>query len=110
MKKSIEEKYLHLEHRDQILLRPDTTIGSIVSDERDMFVVDNINDLTEIKIVNKKINYNPGFLKIIDEILTNASDHFIRTQKVKYIKVIVNKSHISIENDILIIHPFQTIS
>lgn len=99
MKKSIEEKYLHLEHRDQILLRPDTTIGSIVSDERDMFVVDNINDLTEIKIVNKKINYNPGFLKIIDEILTNASDHFIRTQKVKYIKVIVNEYHISIEND-----------
>lgn len=97
--KNIEEKYVRLEHRDQILLRPDTTIGSIVSDERNIYVVDDINDLNNIKIINKKINYNPGFFKIIDEILTNASDHFIRTQKVKYIKVNINDKSISIEND-----------
>lgn len=97
--KTIEEQYLHLEHRDQILLRPDTTIGNIQTEERSVFVIDDINNLENIKIVNKNIKYNPGFFKIFDEILTNASDHFIRTGKVKTIKVCVEKDYISVEND-----------
>lgn len=97
--KTIEEKYLHLEHRDQILLRPDSTIGTIITEDRNLFVPDNLDDFNNIKIINKNIKYNPGFFKIIDEILTNASDHFIRTGKVKFIKVNVEKDNISVEND-----------
>ena len=98
-KKTIEERFVHLEQRDQILLRPDTQIGTVLTEERNTFVVDNVNDLENIKIVNKSVKYNPGFFKIIDEVLTNASDHFIRTEKVKFIKVTVEKDFITIEND-----------
>ena len=98
--KTIEEQYQHLEHRDQILLRPDSVIGNIQTEDRNLFVVEDINNLDDIKIANKTIKYNPGFFKIIDEILTNASDHFLRTGKVKYIKVEVGEDNsISIEND-----------
>jgi len=97
--KSIEEKYLHLEHRDQILLRPDTYIGNVTTEARCLFVAEVGSDFKDLKIVNKTTKYNPGFFKIIDEILTNASDHYIRTGKVKYIKIYVNNDHISIEND-----------
>jgi DNA topoisomerase-2 len=98
-KLTIEERYQHLEHRDQILLRPDTYIGTTISEDRNIFVVDDINNLENIKMVNKIVKFNPGFLKIVDEILTNASDHFLRTGKVKYIKVNVENDFISIEND-----------
>lgn len=94
-KKTIEEQYVQLEHREQILLRPDTIIGSVVSDEKDLFVFDEIDN----KIKIKSINYNPGFFKIFDEVLVNASDHYIRTGKVKYIKINIEKDNISIEND-----------
>jgi len=98
-KLTIEERYQHLEHRDQILLRPDTYIGTTIAEDRNIFVVDDINNLENIKMVNKIVKFNPGFLKIVDEILTNASDHFLRTGKVKYIKVNVENDFISIEND-----------
>ena len=97
--KTIEEQYQHLEHRDQILLRPDSYIGNISTEDRNLFVVEDINNLENIKIANKTIKYNPGFFKIIDEIITNASDHFLRTGKVKFIKVNVGEDYISVEND-----------
>jgi len=97
--KTIEEIYVHLEHRDQILLRPDTTIGSIITEDRNMFVPDNILDLTNLHLENKDVKFNPGLFKIIDEILTNASDHFIRTGKVKNIKILIENDNITIEND-----------
>jgi len=97
--KTIEERFIHLEQRDQILLRPDTQIGTIITEDRNIFVVDNVNDIENVKIVNKSVKYNPGFFKIIDEVLTNASDHFIRTGQVKSIKVTTKDDHIIIEND-----------
>lgn len=97
--KTIEERFIHLEQRDQILLRPDTQIGTILTEDRNLFVVEDVNNIQNIKIVNRSVKYNPGFFKIIDEVLTNASDHFIRTGLVKNIKVNVEKDHIIIEND-----------
>jgi DNA topoisomerase-2 len=64
-----------------------------------MFVVEDPKDINNLKMVNKPINFNPGFLKLFDEILTNASDHSIRSGDVKYIKVNVTKDYISVEND-----------
>jgi len=93
IKKTVEEQYVQLEHREQILLRPDTIIGSTKTDERDLFVMDGD------KIKMRTVNYNPGFFKIYDEILTNASDHYIRTKQVKYIKINIEGDNISIEND-----------
>lgn len=99
MTKSNSERYQKLDHKEHVLLRPDTYVGSVVTETRNLFVVEDTKDITNIKIVNKPVNFNPGFLKLFDEILTNASDHYIRTSQVKYIKVNVEKDSISVEND-----------
>jgi len=98
-KKSIEEKYKKLSHREHVLQRPDTYIGSIQTELKEVFIVQDIDDLSNIKMTPKIVNFNPGFLKIFDEILVNASDQFIRTGKVKYIKININEDSISVEND-----------
>jgi len=99
MTKTNSDKYQKLTHKEHVLLRPNIYVGSIVGETKSMFVVDDIKNINNIKIVSKSINYNAGFLKIFDEILTNASDHSIRTNQVKYIRVDVNKEWISVEND-----------
>jgi len=99
MTKTNSEKYQKLTHKEHVLLRPDMYIGSIVNETKNLFVVEDPNDIQNIKIINKSVNLNPGFFKLFDEILTNASDHSIRSGEVKYIKVNVTKNYISIEND-----------
>jgi len=89
-----KEKYIKLTHREHVLQRSETYVGSIITEKRNLYISNNINNIDI-----KEINYNPGFFKIFDEILTNASDHSIRTNKVKYIKVYTYNDHIIIEND-----------
>ncbi len=98
-KKTIEERYKKISQREHVLLRPATYIGNCQNELRKVFVVDDSEYTEDIKIINKIINFNPGYLKIFDEIITNASDHYLRTGKVKYINVTVNKDFIEIEND-----------
>jgi len=99
MSKTIEERYKKLSQREHVLQRPATYIGSTTTELKKLFVVEDTDTIDNINIVNKIINFNPGFIKIFDEIITNASDHSIRTGKVKYIKVNVYSDHIVIEND-----------
>jgi len=94
-----KNKYVKLSQIDHILLRPDTYIGSVNTEKKEMFVIDDITLQKDMKIVKKEINYNPGFLKIFDEILCNASDASIRTGKVKNIKINIDNEKVSIEND-----------
>lgn len=95
---SKKNKYVKLDHISHILQRPETYVGSITSEEKDMFVVEDTS-LKNINVVKKKINYNPAFIKLFDEILVNASDQSIRTKKVKIIKINIDNEKISIEND-----------
>lgn len=99
MTKKIEDRYVKLSHEEHILTRPETYIGSVNKDTKDLFIVRNFKDIKEAKIEYNKVEYSPGFLKIYDEILTNASDHSIRTNEVTYIKVNINNNIISVEND-----------
>ena len=99
MAKKIEDRYKKLTHREHVLQRPETYIGSINTELKKMFIVEDTDSVEDIRIINKIVKYNPGFIKIFDEIVTNASDHTIRTGKVKYIKVTVKPDHIIIEND-----------
>jgi len=107
-----KSKYVKLTHREHILKRPDSYIGSVESEESELFVVDKCN-LSDIKIIKKKVINNPGFVKIFDEILSNASDHSIRTGKVKTIKIVIDDSKIIVENDgptiDLVKHPGENI-
>ena len=97
--RTIEQRYKKLSQREHVLEKSGMYIGNINTELKDMFIVEDVDNLDNIKIINKLIKYNAGFLKIFDEILSNASDHSIRTGEVKYIKVNVFSDHIIIEND-----------
>jgi DNA topoisomerase II len=94
-----KEEYQKLDQVSHVLLRPDTYVGSVNATEEEMFVVVDPNDLTDIRVEKQAVTFVPAFLKIFDEIITNASDHSIRTGKVKSIKVVIDERKISIEND-----------
>lgn len=73
-------------------------LGSIEAVTKSMYVCD--NDYNNIQ--KRDITYVPAFMKLFDEILTNASDHAIRTgNKVKniWIQISDDLSTISVEND-----------
>ena len=87
------EKYKKHSHREHILNLPDTYIGSIENSSEEHYVVSE-----DSAFVNKTINhFNPGFYKLIDELLVNAHDHVIRlrtrgcTHPVKNIDISVSE-------------------
>ena len=97
--KTIEERFKKLTPKEHILKKPGMYIGNIYTEPTKLFVFEDINDLKSNKFAYKVVDYNAGFCKLYDEVLTNASDHYIRTGKVKYIKIDVERDHIVIEND-----------
>lgn len=93
-KKKIEDIYKKLSQEEHILLRPDTYVGSTLVQTKDMWCY--IND----KVIKKEVTYIPAFLKLYDEIITNASDHKQRGGGVKNIKInITDDWKISVWND-----------
>lgn len=97
----MEQKYRKHTHREHILALPDTYIGSIDNGIEDVFVVDDSGD----RFVAKSLMFNPGFYKLVDELLVNAHDHVIRLQQrksknpVKHIGVWATENTITIRND-----------
>lgn len=68
-------KIVALDDVTHTLLRPATFIGATEPSEKEEWI------LTEDgKIVRSKINYSEGLLKIINEVLDNSLDEYIRTQ------------------------------
>lgn len=98
-KKTNEERFKKLTPIEHILQRSSMYIGNIHTEPTDIFVFEDINNIEKYNLVYKKIDYNAGFCKLYDELLVNSSDHYIRTKKVKYIKISVNKECVTIEND-----------
>jgi len=93
----LTEKYMKMDQREHIEKLPDTYIGSVQEEQRELWIYNN-----EISSMEKKeIKYVPGFLKLFDEILVNASDHKQRDETLKYIKVNIepNCGYITIQND-----------
>ena len=82
-KLTVEQEYELLSQEEQILLRPDTMIGS-VEEQTDQQWAYNFDTQ---KIEKQELTYIPAYLKLFDEILTNASDHAQRGKGVKTIKV-----------------------
>ncbi len=83
VKKTIEETYQKLTQREHVLLRSGMYIGSIKKQCEELWVPD-----PETYMMKKKIvEYSPGFMKIFDEVLTNATDHSFRHPEVTQIKI-----------------------
>lgn len=83
---SVDKKFKKLDDIDHVILRPGMYIGSIKPHTSNKWL---INDET---ISQKEITYNPGFLKIFDEILTNSVDESKREgSKLNTIKVDIDR-------------------
>ena len=91
--------YQRKTHREHILSLPDTYIGSIETAQEEVF----LRDGDSFKATT--IPFNPGFYKLIDELLVNAHDHAIRLRQknsetpVKNIEIDCNATLFSIKND-----------
>lgn len=85
MSKKIEDKYRKLDDIEHCLTRPGMYIGSIKPHTTTKWIIE------DDKMVQKELTYNPGFLKIFDEIVTNSVDESKREgSKLNTIKVSVN--------------------
>ena len=90
--KTIEEKYKSLTPEEHVLHRPGTYIGSTVTEDVEMFVLDNG------RFVKKTLKYNPGFIKLFDEIISNSVDESKRKgTKLDTIKVEVDVKNNTIQ-------------
>ena len=81
--KTVEEKYKKLSQREHVLVRPGMYIGSVGKTNEELWVF----DTDQGKMTKRFVEYSPGFLKIFDEVLTNATDHVTRDLTVTSIKV-----------------------
>ena len=69
--------YQRKTHREHILDLPDTYIGSVTTASEEVFVRDGDN------FKSAAVQVNPGFYKLVDELLVNAHDHAIRLRQKK---------------------------
>ena len=70
------QKYKQLDQREHVLKRPDSYMGSIEPDEfNNMWLCDENHEF-----IRKNVIISAGFIKIFDEILTNASDQCQKTR------------------------------
>ena len=76
MTKTIEQKFRKLNEVEHVLLRPGRYIGSISPHTEKVFVY----DPSTKKMVKREVTYNPGFLKLFDEIISNSVDHSKRPE------------------------------
>lgn len=91
MSKHIEDKYKKLDDITHVLKRNSMYIGSIKPHTANKWVI------KENKMVLMDITYNPGFLKIFDEIVTNSVDESKReSTKLNTIKINIENNVISI--------------
>jgi len=88
---SIDKKYQKLDDISHVIARPGMYIGSIKPHTTIKWVLDND------KMVQQELTYNPGFLKIFDEIITNSVDESKRAgSKLTTVKVTIKDNTISI--------------
>lgn len=89
--KTIEEKYRKLSDVDHVLLRPGMYCGSIKPKQEDYHLHDGE------KFVKRSVTYNPAFLKIFDEIVSNSIDEHRRNSKLNEVRVTVDPDDGSIK-------------
>lgn len=96
----ITSTYRKQTHREHILSLPDTYIGSIETAEDEVFLHTENGQFTPVRVP-----INPGFYKLVDELLVNAHDHVIRLRQrksenlVKHIEITCNPNTFGIKND-----------
>lgn len=85
MAKTIEQRYQKLTDIEHVLLRPGMYVGSTKPREEDVHLLGD-GDVLSVR----KVTYNPAFLKLFDEIVSNSVDEHRRNPKLDTIKVMVD--------------------
>jgi len=93
MSKSLEKQYQKLTDTEHVLLRPGMYIGSVTPRTEEVYLP--IGD----KFLLKEITYNPGFLKIFDEIVSNSVDEHKRNPKLTWVEVKIEKGRITVRDN-----------
>jgi DNA topoisomerase II len=83
---SIDKKYQKLTDVEHVLRRPGMYVGSVKNHTEECWI------LEKDKFVLKEVSYNPGFLKLFDEIISNSVDEHIRDPKLNKIKVTIDSN------------------
>ncbi len=93
--------YDMLSLHEQIMLRPDTYVGSYTTHTESRWIWDS----AARRMVWRSVVVNPALLKLFDEVLVNALDHRVRLQQqgsdapVKHIAVEITPQRITVRND-----------
>ena len=83
---SVDKKFKKLDDIDHVILRPGMYIGSIKPHKATKWIVE------DDKMIQKEVTYNPGLLKIFDEIVTNSVDESKRKgSKLNTVKVNIDR-------------------
>lgn len=83
---SVDKKFKKLSDIDHVLQRPGMYVGSVKPHTATKWLME------DGKMSQKEVTYNPGFLKIFDEIVTNSVDESKRKgSKLSIIKVNINR-------------------
>tara|TARA_R110000868_G_scaffold75697_10_gene218327 strand:+ start:28 stop:1902 length:1875 start_codon:yes stop_codon:yes gene_type:complete len=82
--KDIEKKYRKLSDIEHVLHRPYMYIGSTKAHTGDHYLFNGT------ELYNKEVVYNPGFVKLFDEILSNSIDEHKRNSKLNEIRIEFN--------------------
>jgi len=91
---SIEKKYQKLDDISHVIARPGMYVGSIKPHTNNTYLI--VDD----KMIQREITFNPGFIKIFDEIITNSIDESKREgSKLNTIKVIVKDNRVTISDN-----------
>lgn len=90
MAKSIDKKYQKLTDTEHVLLRPGMYVGSIKPHTEEIFLAKKTTK--GVKFHPTEITYNPGFLKLFDEIVSNSVDEHKRNPKLNKIDVTVDQT------------------
>ena len=84
---SVDKKFKKLDDIDHVILRPGMYIGSIKPHKATKWIVE------DDKMIQKEVTYNPGLLKIFDEIVTNSVDESKRAgSKLNTVKVNIDRT------------------
>jgi len=90
--KSVEQKYRKLSDIEHVLLRPGMYCGSIKPREDSVYLLNE-----EGRFALRNVTYNPAFLKIFDEIVSNAVDEHRRNPKLNEVRITVDSASGSVK-------------
>lgn len=77
--KSIEQKFRKLTEVEHCLARPGRYIGSVKPHTATEYIPA-VKSALEVSMKAVEVTYNPGFLKLFDEVLSNSADHSKRDE------------------------------